>query len=83
MSHWLNMSVCISSETVIANCVVSPISMESFPVMETRQSVWSTGQPDITGSQIEIRATNDADKFNAVPDVTVRNLDDRRCDLNG
>jgi hypothetical protein len=50
--------------------------------MKTLQPDWITGQPDIAGSQIEIRATNDADEFNTVPDVTVRNLDYRWRDLN-
>ena len=72
---WRNMSVGIVSETIIANGVVSPIRMVSFPSMETLQPDWITGQPDIAGSQIEIRATNDPDEFDTVPDVTVRNLD--------
>jgi hypothetical protein len=83
MSHWLNMSVSIGSETVIPNGMVPPIRMESFPVMEMRQPVWSTGQPDIAGSQVEIRAANDPDEFDTVPDVSVRNLDYRWRDLNG
>lgn len=83
VSHWLNMSVGISSETIIANGVVSPISVVSFPSMETLQTVRATGQPDVARSQIEIRATNDTDEFGTVPGVTVRNLDYRWCDLNG
>ena len=73
MSDWLNMSVGILSETIIANGVVSPISMVSFPSMETLQPDGITGQPDIAGPQIEIRATNDPDEFDTIPDVTVRN----------
>ncbi len=75
MPHWLNMSVGIFSEMVIPNGVVSPIRIVSFPATKTLQPDWITGQPDITRSQIEIRATNDADVFNAIPNVTVGNLD--------
>ena len=71
--HWLNMSVGISSETIIANGVVSPIRMVSFPAMEALQTVRATSQPDIASSQIEIRATNDTNVFDTIPDVTVRN----------
>ena len=73
MSHWLNMSVGVFPETIIANSVVSPIRMVPFPSMETLQPDRVTGQPDIAGSQIEIRATNDPDEFDTVPNVTVRN----------
>jgi hypothetical protein len=63
----------VVSETVIPNGLGAPIRMVSFPSMETRQSIPVTSQPDIAGPQIEIPVANDADKFNTIPDVAVRN----------
>jgi hypothetical protein len=70
---WLNMSIAIGSETIIANGVAAPIRMASFPSMETLQPEWFTDQPDIARSQIEILVTNETDVFDTIPDVTVRN----------
>ena len=81
--HWHNTAVGIISETNIASGVASPIRMVSFPSVETLQPDWITGQPNITGSQVKIRAANDTDEFDTVPDVAVRNLDYRWRDLNG
>ena len=70
---WLNMSIAIGSETIIANGVLSPIRMASFPSVETLQPEWFSDQPDMVRSQIEILATNEADVFDTIPSVTVRN----------
>jgi hypothetical protein len=70
---WLNMSIAIGSETIIANGVDSPIRMASFPSMETLQPKWFSGQPDVAGSQIEILVTNETDVFVAIPNVSFRN----------
>src|ERR1700733_3818465 len=70
---WMNMSIAIGSETIIANSVFSPIRMASFPSMKTLQPEWFSDQPDITKSQIEILVTNETDVFVAIPGVTVRN----------
>ena len=63
MPNRLDMSTGIFSETIIANGVPPPISMASFPSMETLQPEWFTDQPDITGSQIEILVANKTDEF--------------------
>ncbi|GEM_PF-1426981 len=70
---WLNMSMGVFSVIIIASGVVSPITMVSFPSMETLQPEWFTDQPEIARSQIEILVTNDTDVFDTIPDVTVRN----------
>jgi hypothetical protein len=70
---WLKMSMTIVSVTIIANGVVPPVSMVSFPSMETLQPEWFTEQPDIARPQIEILVTNETDVFIAIPGVTVRN----------
>jgi hypothetical protein len=67
------MSIAIGSEMIIANGVVSPIRMTSFPSVETIHPEWVGDKPDIANSQIEILATNETDVFVAIPDVTVRN----------
>ena len=73
VTPWLNVSITISSETIVTNGVVSPIPMVSFPPMETLQTEWITNQPDIAGSQIEILVTYHADIFDPIPDVAVGN----------
>ena len=73
--HWLNMSVGIFSEAIIANGVLPPIRMVSFPSMKTLQPDWITDQPDTASSQIEILVTNQTDVFAIKLDVTVRNHD--------
>ena len=70
---WLNVSIAIGSEPVIANGVGSPIGMASFPSMETIQAEGVTDQPDIACSQIEILVANETDVFDTIPGVTVRN----------
>ena len=58
---------------VIANGVVPPINMFSFPAMETLLTEGFTEQPDMAGPQIVILVTNQADVFVAIPGITVRN----------
>ena len=70
---WVKMSMAIVSETIIADGVTSPISMVSFPSMETLPPEWFTDQPDVAGSQIDILVTNDPDVFVTIPDVSFRN----------
>jgi hypothetical protein len=70
----------ISSKTIIANGMDAPIGMVSFPSTETLQPDWITGQPDVARPQIEIPVADDADKFNAIPDIGVWNLDFWRRD---
>jgi len=69
---WLNMSIAIGSETIIANSMFPPITMLSFPSMETLQAEWFTDQPHIARSQIEILVTNDPDEFHTIPDISFR-----------
>ena len=75
----LIVSVAVVSETIIADGVVSPIRMASFPSVETLQPEWIGDQPDIAGSQIEILAANETDVFVAIPDVSFRNHYWLRC----
>ena len=70
---WLVMSMAVGSVTIIANGVGLPVSMLSFPSMETLQPEWFTDQPDIAGAQIEILATHETDIFDTIPGVIVRN----------
>ena len=76
---WVKMSMAIVSVMFIANGVVAPIRMTSFPSMETIEPEWVTDQPDIANSQIEILVTNETDVFVTIPDVTVRNHYRPRC----
>lgn len=66
-------SMGISSETIIANGVVPPIRMVSFPSMETIKPPRFTIYPDIAGSQIHIHAVHETDVFITIPGVTVGN----------
>jgi hypothetical protein len=68
MPHWLNMSMSIGSETIIANGALSRISVVFFPSMETLQPEWFSDQPDIARSQIEILVTNKTDEFDTIYD---------------
>ena len=76
---WLIMSMAIVSVTIIANSVVPPIGMASFPSMKALKPEWFTDQPDIAGSQIEILVANETDVFVTIPDVTVGNHYRPRC----
>ena len=67
------MSMVVVSITIIANGVGSPVTMVSFPSMETLQPERFTDQPDIAGSQIEILVTDETDIFDPIPGVIVRN----------
>jgi len=70
---WLDMSIPVGSIMVVANGVVPPISMASFPSVKTLQPEWFTEHPDIARSQIVILVTNEADIFVTIPGVAVRN----------
>jgi len=72
VTPWLNMPIVIRSVMVIANGVIPPISMASFPSMETIQPERFTKQPDIAGSQIVILVTHETDVFVTIPGVAVR-----------
>jgi len=67
------MSLGIFSVTIIASRLATPISVATFPSMETCQPVWSGDQPDITGSQIEILISHQTDVFYTIPSISVRN----------
>ena len=69
------MSQGIFSVTIIASRVATPISVATFPSMETCQPVWSGDQPDITGSQIEILIPHQADIFDPIPSVILGDHD--------
>ena len=73
VTHWLFTSMCVSSEAIIAEGVIPPVSMVSFPSMESLQPDWITDQPETAGSQIEILVSNQADVFAINHNVTVRN----------
>src|ERR1700722_271368 len=73
VTPWVLMSMGISSETIIANGMGSPITMTSFPSMKTIEPEWVSEQPEIPRSQIIILATNETDVLVAIPDVIVRN----------
>jgi len=67
------MSIAIGPKTIIANGVVSPIRMATFPTMETIQPERVTDQPEIARSQVEILATNETNVFVTIPDIIIRN----------
>jgi len=69
------MSTGVFSETIIASGVVSPISMTTFPAVETFQPVWPGNQPDIASSQVEILVPDQTDVFDAIPSVCLWNHD--------
>src|ERR1039458_288252 len=71
--HWMILSMGVFSVNIIASGVVSPITMVSFPSMETLQPERFSDQPDIARSQIKILITNETDEFDPIPDVTFRN----------
>jgi hypothetical protein len=73
IASWLHMSVGVLSETIITRGVVSPISMSSFPSMETVQPLRSGQQPDIASSQIEILVPHETDIFDTIPSVSLWN----------
>jgi hypothetical protein len=71
VTPWLDMAIAIFPVIVIANGVVPPIGMASFPSMETIQPEGFTEQPDIAGSQIVILVADEADVLVTIPDVAV------------
>jgi len=75
---WLHMPMFISSETIIADCMVSPITVAAFPSMKAVQPEWIADQPNVARSQIIILITNDTDVFITVPSVTVGHPHGRR-----
>ena len=70
---WLNMAMGIFSVTIVASGVVSPISMATFPSMESFQPVRSGDQPNIAWSQIEILVPHQTDVFDTIPSVSLGN----------
>jgi hypothetical protein len=78
LSHRVEMPMGIRPETIIVDHMCAPIRMVSCPCVETFHSNGIANQPNITGTQIEIIGADEADKFNPVPGVIIRNLDDRR-----
>jgi len=72
-THRHHMTVGIVTETVVADGVVAPVGMDSFPVVKARHANRIKRQPDIARPQVKIRAANDADVFDSVPDVSIRN----------
>lgn len=70
---WHVMSVSIAAVEFIADGMVAPVGMNPFPVVETRRAVNIQSQPDVVGSQIVILAAHNADIFDPVPDISIRN----------
>ena len=67
------MSLSIVTIEVIADGMITPVGMNPFPGMEAHRAVGIQGQPDVAGSKIVILVANNADVFDAVPDVVVWN----------
>lgn len=67
----------VSSETVIANGVRSPIRMEPFPVMETRQADGIASHPDIARPEVKTGVADESHVFHPIPDVGVRDFYNR------
>lgn len=68
----------VSSETVVANGQMSsPIRMEAFPVVETRQPDGIASEPDIAGTEVKTGVPDESDVFDPVPNVGVRNFHNR------
>lgn len=68
-----NMTVGVVTVKVVAYGMIAPVGMNFFPVMPARQSVGIQTQPDIAGTQIIILAADNADIFDTIPDVSIRN----------
>jgi len=49
--------------------------MEAFVVVEAPEPDRIARYPDIAGSQVDITAAHETDKFDAVPDVSIRDED--------
>ena len=77
------MSVSVVAIEFVADGMVAPVGMTPFPIVEARRAASIQGQPDVVGSQIIILATNNADKFDAVPDISIRNADFHRNGRSG
>ena len=65
------MSVSIITIILIANGVVAPVRMDSFPVVKACHTNRIKRQPDIAHSQIKILSADNADIFVTVPDVSI------------
>jgi hypothetical protein len=70
-------SVKVPSIIHIHDSMGPPIGMEAFVIVEAPETDRIAGDPNIAWPQIHIRATDDTDEFDAVPNVRVRNEDYR------
>jgi len=78
------MSIVIRPESIVTNGVLAPIAMAPLPPVESLQTEWVCDQPDIAGSQIIILIPYEANVFDAVPGVIIRDFDYRsRSDIDG
>lgn len=80
----MRVPVCIQTIIHVHGGMRAPVGVALFPLMETHQPDGIARQPVAAGTQIKIICANDADEFEAVPNIRVRNRygDDRRRDLH-
>jgi hypothetical protein len=71
---------------IVVNRLFVPILMVAFPAMEVCQTVSRHWQPRVTGAQIVILGTDEADVLGAIPYIAIRDTyshSDRRRGWSG
>ena len=68
-------SVTIPSVIDVHDGVGPPIGMKAFVIVEAPEADVVAPNPDMVRSKVDIRAAHETDKFDAVPDITIRDED--------
>lgn len=72
MTPWVVVTLGIATIFIVFNRLSGPIVMVAFPAMEVCQPVSRHQHPRVTGAQIIILATDEADVFVAIPYIAIR-----------
>jgi hypothetical protein len=67
------MTMGVRAEIHVDGGMGAPIRMSPFPIVKSREPIRVAIDPDVAGSEIIICAANNADKFDSVPDISIRN----------
>src|ERR1700761_3628259 len=72
-AKWHGVSMHVAAILFIADGVSAPISMPSFPVMESCHAGGIQSQPDVVRPKIIILVAHHPDVFVAIPNIRIRN----------
>lgn len=69
------MSVTVPSVIDVHDGMGAPIGVEAFVIVEASEPDIVAPNPDMVRPEIDIRAAHEADKFDAVPNIVIRDED--------